>query len=316
MGTVAIVDFSNLSQNPKDAWLGPALSEMLATEIGVDGKLQVIADELVRSARSDLAAPTAGGYAPQSLATLRKRLNASFVLSGGYLVAGTADAPQLRLDLSLQSTKDEKIHASFARNAAVAELPKLVADAGAQLRGELGIAEIEAQTLQLTANAQPPTAEVARRIGFALDALHRFDACACARRTARCGRTGAGLCTRLRVSRPVLVDVWATRPRRWLLRNKPQRMRKICRTSSVLQIDAQLHAAQFDWPKTVEAYRKLVELRPQNSDYRLQLIDALLAAASRSMRKAATDRIAQIARCERRCTCRTRLGENRRGSRR
>jgi DNA-binding winged helix-turn-helix (wHTH) protein/tetratricopeptide (TPR) repeat protein len=274
---VAIVEFSNLSQNPKDAWLGPALEEMLATEIGVDGKLQVVADELVRSARTGLAAPTAGGYAPQSLVTLRKRLNASFVLSGGYLVAGSTDAPQLRLDLSLQSTRDGKIHANFARNGAVAELPKLVADAGLQLRLKLGISGIEAQTLQLTANAQPPSAEVARRIGFALDALHKFD-------PAR--------------ARDELLDAVAQAPgyspayvylaQSWSALGYKAKALAAAEQASVhaenlpneqrAEIDAQLYAAQFDWPKTVDAYRKLVELRPQNSDYRLQLIDALLGA--------------------------------------
>jgi DNA-binding winged helix-turn-helix (wHTH) protein/tetratricopeptide (TPR) repeat protein len=284
---VAIVEFSNLSQNPKVAWLGPALEEMLATEVGVDGRLQVVADELVRTARVGLATPTAGGYAPQSLATLRKRLNAGFVLSGGYLVAGSADAPQLRLDLSLQSTRDEALRANFARNGALAELPKLVADAGAQLRGKLGIAGIEAQSLQLTANAQPPSAEVARRLGFALDALHKFDA----------ARARDELLDAV-AQAPGYAPAYAYLARAWSAlgykakalaaaeqavahaENLPEEQRA--------EIDAQLHAAQFDWPNTVEAYRKLVELRPQNSDYRLQLIDALLAAGKPVDAEAAT----------------------------
>jgi DNA-binding winged helix-turn-helix (wHTH) protein/tetratricopeptide (TPR) repeat protein len=283
---VAIVEFSNLSQNPKDAWLGPALEEMLATEIGVDGKLQVVADELVRSARAGLAAPTAGGYAPQSLATLRKRLNASFVLSGGYLVAGGADAPQLRLDLSLQSTKDEKIRANFARNGAVAELPRLVADAGSQLRLKLGISGIEAQTLQLTANAQPPSAEVARRIGFALDALHKFDPARARDELLDAVAQAPGYAP----AYAYLAQSWsalgykgkalaAAEQAAAHAENLPDEQR--------VEIDAQLYAARFDWPKTVGAYGKLVELRPQNVDYRLQLIGALLAAGKPVDAKAA-----------------------------
>jgi len=274
---VAIVEFSNLSQNPKDAWLGPALEEMLATEIGVDGKLQVVADELVRSARTGLAAPTAGGYAPQSLAMLRKRLNASFVLSGGYLVAGSADAPQLRLDLSLQSTEDEKIRATFARDGPIAELPRLVADAGSQLRLRLGISGIEAQTLQLTANSQPPSAEVARRIGFALDALHKFDPARARDELLDAVAQAPGYAP----AYAYLAQAWsalgykgkalaAAEQAAAHAENLPDEQR--------VEIDAQLYAARFDWPKTVGAYGKLVELRPQNSDYRLQLIGALLAA--------------------------------------
>jgi DNA-binding winged helix-turn-helix (wHTH) protein/tetratricopeptide (TPR) repeat protein len=274
---VAIVEFSNLSQNPKDAWLGPALEEMLATEIGVDGKLQVVADELVRSARTGLAAPTAGGYAPQSLATLRKRLNASFVLSGGYLVAGSADAPQLRLDLSLQSTKDERVRANFARDGAVAELPRLVADAGSQLRLKLGISGIEAQTLQLTANAQPPSAEVARRIGFALDALHRFDPARARDELLSAVAQAPGYAP----AYEYLAQSWSAlgyKAKALAAAEQAAAHAENLPNEQRAEIDAQLYAAQYDWPKTVDAYRKLVELRPQNSDYRLQLIDALLGA--------------------------------------
>jgi eukaryotic-like serine/threonine-protein kinase len=274
---VAIVEFSNLSQNPKDAWLGPALEEMLATEIGVDGKLQVVAEELVRPARAGLGAPTAGGYAPQSLAKLRKRLNASFVLSGGYLVVGSTDAPQLRLDLSLQSTRDEKVHANFARNGAIAELPKLVADAGVQLRLKLGISGIEAQTLQLTANAQPPSAEVARQIGFALDASHKSDPARARDELLDAVAQAPGYAP----AYVYLAESWSRlgyKAKALAAATQAATHAENLPAEQRAQIDAQLYAAQFDWPKTVAAYGKLVELRPQNSDYRLQLIDALLGA--------------------------------------
>ncbi|MEP6898134.1 MAG: transcriptional regulator, partial [Rhodanobacter sp.] len=49
---VAIVDFNNLSNNAKDAWLAPALSEMLAIELTAGGRLHAIPDELVRAAHA------------------------------------------------------------------------------------------------------------------------------------------------------------------------------------------------------------------------------------------------------------------------
>jgi len=78
---VAIVDFNNLSQNAKDAWLGPALVEMLGVEIALGERVFVLSDEIVRPARAGIAIPLAGGYAPQSLATLKKRVGADYVLS-------------------------------------------------------------------------------------------------------------------------------------------------------------------------------------------------------------------------------------------
>jgi TolB-like protein len=96
--SVAIVDFNNLSQGAHDAWLATALAEMLSTELAAGSKVHVLPDELVRSARVDLAAPLAGGYAMKSLATLRKRLGADYILSGSYLV-GSGSEPTLHLDL-------------------------------------------------------------------------------------------------------------------------------------------------------------------------------------------------------------------------
>ena len=54
-GTViAIVEFENLSRDPRNAWIGPAFEEMLATEIAVGGRLHTVPGELVRAARERL----------------------------------------------------------------------------------------------------------------------------------------------------------------------------------------------------------------------------------------------------------------------
>ena len=279
-GTIAIVEFTNLAKNPKDAWLGPALEQMLATEASV-GKLHVVADELVRLAHSDLETPTAGGYAPQSLAKLHSRLDAEFVLSGSYVVAGGADAPVLRVDISLQSTQGEGISAAFSREGPIATLPKIVADAGTQLRHEAGIGSVEGESLQRAANAQPPTAEVARRMGFALDALHKND-------PARARDELLEAVAQAPDYAPAysyLAEAWsalgyktkalaAAKQAADHAGNLPSYERK--------QIDAQLAAERFDWPQTVNTYRELVELQPQNIDYRLKLMDAQISAGKPS----------------------------------
>ncbi|MEO8780195.1 MAG: transcriptional regulator, partial [Rhodanobacter sp.] len=174
-GAVAIAELGNLSGNAKDAWLAPALSEMLATEIGVDGRMHAVSDELVRPARADLPAPAAGGYSPASLATLQRRLGAHYVLSGAYLVSGSSETPQLRIDLSIQDTRTGAAVATLSRNGAVADLPQLIAQTGVALRNDFGATAVAPRDLREVANAQPPSAEVARRVGFALDALHKYD---------------------------------------------------------------------------------------------------------------------------------------------
>ena len=172
---IAIVDFNNLSQNRDDAWLAPALAEMLAAQLALGGNLHALPDELVRPARADLAAPLTGGYARQSLATLRKRLGADYVLSGSYLVSGSGSDARLRLDLALQDARSGAGIANVVQTGAFADLSGLIDNAGRNLRDSLGLATASPVQARQIDKAQPPNLEVARRFGNALDALRRND---------------------------------------------------------------------------------------------------------------------------------------------
>ncbi|MEO7325915.1 MAG: tetratricopeptide repeat protein [Dokdonella sp.] len=276
---VAIVQFNNLSQNAKDAWLGPALGEMLATEITAGGRLHALPDELVRPAHADLAIPMAGGYAAQSLFTLHRRLGADYVLSGSYLVSGAADQPHVRLDLALQDARKGVAVANFARDAAVSELPSLIAQAGVGLRDSLGIATAKEADLRQIANVQPPTAEVARHIGFALDALHHND-------PAR--------------ARDELLDAVAQAPgyapgysylaQAWAALGYGKKAAAAAEQAAAhaqglpeeqrLQIELQRQVTKHEWAAASKGAAALVALRPQDPNYRLRQIGVLLSARS------------------------------------
>jgi DNA-binding winged helix-turn-helix (wHTH) protein len=100
---VAIFEFDNLSRNPKDAWIGPAFAEMLATEVAQGGQLHLLPGELIRSVRSGAPDPDAGGFAPQSLSDLRRQLAVDFVVTGSYLASEKIGHPPVRLDLAPHS---------------------------------------------------------------------------------------------------------------------------------------------------------------------------------------------------------------------
>ena len=173
--SVAIVDFNNLSQRSDSAWLAPALAEMLATQLAQGGRLHVLPDELVRPARAGLSAPLAGGYAPKSLAILRKRLGSEYVLSGSYLVSPGAGEEKLHLDLALQDARSGAALAVVTESGTLADLPELVRNAGDALRGKLGLSAVSGESRKQVDRAQPPSTDVARLMGIALDALHKSD---------------------------------------------------------------------------------------------------------------------------------------------
>src|SRR5580765_5216942 len=154
--TIAFVGFSNLSRNPKDAWLSPALTEMLSAELSVSDDLRVLPDELIRDSSADISAPAAGGYSLATLERLRRRLDADYVVSGSYLVTGAQEDAPLRVDIALQDARNGALLASVSNQSGVAGLLALVTSAGVTLRDKLGTRPAAAQDLSLMANVQPP----------------------------------------------------------------------------------------------------------------------------------------------------------------
>lgn len=274
---VAIVDFNNLSQNAKDAWLGPALVEMLGAEMALGDHVFVLPDEIVRPARAGLSVPLAGGYASQSLATLKKRVGADYVLSGSYLVSGAADAPTLRIDLALQDAATGNAVASISQSGAVADLSAVATRTGAALRSAAGFRPASAAALQSIANAQPPNLDVARRVGFALDALHRNDP----------ARARDELLDAI-AEAPGYAPAYSYLAQAWSALGYGAKAAAAAEQAAAhaeglpeeqrLLIEVQRQAARHAWQKAAEAARALVALKPENPDYRLREIQMRLAA--------------------------------------
>ena len=276
-GAVAIVDFNNLSGNAKDAWLGPALEQMLATEVAANGRLHAIPEELVRPARADLPAPAAGGYAPASLGTLQHRLGAHYVLSGAYLVSGNPDAPQLRIDLTVQDAQSGASFAVLTRESAISDLPNLVAKVGGDLRSRFG-ERSDPATLKEIASAQPASAEVARHLGFALQALDQYDA----------ARARDELLQAIAQS-PAYAPAYLYLARAWSMLGYRAKAIAAAKQAAQyadglpreeqLRIRAQQALLAGDATQSVSLHEELVSLRPRNPEYRLQWISALITAA-------------------------------------
>lgn len=276
-GALAVVELNNLSGDAHDAWLGSALARMLATELDT-GNLHALSAQRVRAARIGLPMPGKSGYPPADLATLQQRLGAHYVLSGGYIVSGTAAAPQLRVDVTLQDGGADAPVATTSRAAPLGDLPTLLASLGADLRKQLGQAPAAATTLAQIAAAQPPNAAVARHVGLALDALDQH--------AAAHARDELLQATALAPTyAPAYFDLsraWATlgehakavaaATQAAHASNPLSRVRQ-------LQIDAQQAALDGDAARVIALRSDLVQMRPDDPDLRLQWIDTLIVAA-------------------------------------
>ncbi len=252
---------------------------MLGSELSVADNVQVVPDELVRDASADLSAPAAGGYSTATLARLRQRLDADYVISGSYLVAGSADNAPLRVDIALQDTRSGALLAAVSDQSAVSGLIPLAAQAGTTLRGKLGARLPDAQTLGLVPNAQPPNLDVARRLGFALDALQHYDAARARDELLEAVAEAPGYAP----AYAYLAQAWeALGFRDKALAAAEQAAQKAANLppEQRLQTEAVVYAAHAKWSKAADAWRALIRLRPASIEYRLQAIDAQIAAGA------------------------------------
>ena len=136
--SLAVLGFKNLSRAPAAEWLGPALAEMLTTELAAGGRVRVVSGENVARARR-----FPESLDPVSLRRLHVILDCELLVVGSYLPLGplgNEEGARIRLDLRVLRLPDGDTVASLAEVGTEAELFELVARTGAKLRQALGLA--------------------------------------------------------------------------------------------------------------------------------------------------------------------------------
>jgi DNA-binding winged helix-turn-helix (wHTH) protein/tetratricopeptide (TPR) repeat protein len=274
--TVAVLGFGNLSGNAKDAWIGPALSEMLSAELGAMPELRIVPQELLREVPPQPPAKTPAGYSSAMLSQLSRRLKADYVVSGSYSVSGATEDAPLRVEIVLQDVRSGKPLYVPVLNSHLSALLSLSSQAGMNLRKTLGGPGPDQRSLDMVENSQPPSVEVARRIGFALDALHDYDAARARDELlqAIAEAPGYGL------SYVYLSQAWAALGyHEKALAAAEQAVGHADRFTPEqrLQASAIVAASRADWSRAAQLYGSLSSLKPLEPDYRLKRIDVQIS---------------------------------------
>jgi TolB-like protein len=172
--TIAVLGFKNLSGKTDVAWISPALSQMLGTELTAGERLRIIPSEHVTQGKIDLALTDEASLGRDSLTRVRNNIGSDFVVLGSFLDIGG----QIRLDLSLQNAVVGETIANISESGPEQSLPELATRAGERLRHKLGVADPSADDAARTKASQSSSLAATRLYSEGLQKLHSFDSLA------------------------------------------------------------------------------------------------------------------------------------------
>ena len=281
--SVAILGFKNLSGRPDTAWLSTALSEMLTTELGAGEKMLTISGESVARVKNDLALPETDSLAADTLSRVRKNLGSDFLILGSYLDLG--DGSDIRVDLRVQDAKTGRIVSTVTRRGSETRLDDLITQAGAELRGKLGVGPApDAEEVAIKAEL-PSNVDAARFYSEGLQKLRNFEPLA----ARDLFEKAVAADPRHAMSYVYLASAWKSLgydQKAVAAAQKAVELSSGLRHEEQLRVQGQYYEASHQWDKAIETYRALYQESPDDLDFGLRLANAQISASKVAEAKA------------------------------
>jgi DNA-binding winged helix-turn-helix (wHTH) protein/tetratricopeptide (TPR) repeat protein len=266
--SVAVMGFTNVAGNARDAWLSTAFTEMLATELAAGDQLRTVAAEDVTRAKLELSLASEDSYAVHTLTKIHQDLGCDYVVVGSYLAIGEAGSGRVRLDARVQDALSGDTVASFAVVGSQSDLFDLASHAGEQLRAKLGVGALTSTEAEEVKLALPSNPEAARLYSNGLDKLRLYDDIAASdlfKKVIRLQPEYFAAYTALASARSALgydaEAAVAARKAMELSQNLPQQAR--------LQAEAKYHQINGDWTQAADIYAQLQRSYPDDLAYGL-----------------------------------------------
>jgi DNA-binding winged helix-turn-helix (wHTH) protein/tetratricopeptide (TPR) repeat protein/TolB-like protein len=261
---VAVLGFTNMTEQPGDAWLSSALREMFSTDLSGVLSVKVLPPESVERAEKELRLTRLDGLSAQTLGELHANLDCDEVLTGSYVISGD----QIRLDTHLLDARTGKVLFNYTATRATSELLPLVEQTGTAMRPELGVKEMAPggqEAAEATVSRNP---EAYRLYIDGMERERAYD-----------GRAAVDLLQRSIALDPdfalahlQLAGSYTVLGRTALASAEAHRAESLDAHLSAeqqLRITAGAQAADHDFDAAAATYRTLVQRYPENQDYRL-----------------------------------------------
>jgi tetratricopeptide (TPR) repeat protein/tRNA A-37 threonylcarbamoyl transferase component Bud32 len=272
--SLAILGVHNASGRADQQWLGTAIPEMLASELGAGEGLHLVpAGEVARVLRDLDLEKQMAALPKEALARAGRNLGVELLGTGAYTLLGSGDAAPLRVDLRVLDAATGEVMAQSSATGTQAQLFDLLSRAGSGLRQKLGLADVSpAQALEVEASL-PRDREAARLYAEGLAQL-------------RAGNPVA--------ARDTLVKATAVEPKHplphaalaaaWSALGYEEKARDEARLAAAAAsalpaearaaIEARLYESERNWTKAIESYKSLASTLGLNLDNGLPLAEA------------------------------------------
>lgn len=275
--SVAVLGFTNLSGDPREAWLSTAFSDWLTTELTAGEQVRAIPGESIARMKMELALPEVDSLGRESLIRIRKNLGTDYVVAGSYALLGNKTDGPLRLDLRLQDTRSGETVGAISEAGTSERLLDLVSRAGERLREKLGVRAVTREEAAEVATALPLKSETAKLYSEGRAKLRTFDALSARNLLSEAVRVEPNYA----LSHAALATAWS---RLGYDENAKAEAKKAFDLSANLSRADRLlteglyREMSLDWEKAIEINRALVEFFPDNLDYGLALVNAQVQA--------------------------------------
>src|SRR5438094_611087 len=271
--SVAVLGFTNLSGDAKEAWLSTAFSDWLTTELSAGGQLRTLPAESIARMKAELSLNDMESLGRGNLEQIHRNLGTDLVVAGSYASLGANPPRRIRLDLRLFDTQSGETLYADSETGTQEGLFDLVSRAGEKLRINLGVRKITKEEAVEVATALPSNAEAAHLYAEGLSKLSVFDALSARDSLLKAVATEPNYA----LSHAALATAWA---QLGYDQNAADEAKKAFNLSSNLsRADRLLAEGRFremshDWEKAIGIYEALFQFFPDNPDYGLALANA------------------------------------------
>ena len=276
--SVALFGFRNISDRQEFGYISTALDQGLGSELAAGEELRIISGEEVARIKQELALPGVTELAGDTLSKIHDSLGSDLVVLGSYLATGTPGTGQLRVDFRVQDARNGETVQAWSQTGSESELLNLISESGAIARQRLGLSgsplAAAGQELASAKLGLPNSGEARRLYAEGLDALRGFDASLARDRFER-----------TITQEPDFALAHVGMSMAWgMLGYDAQAVREAAAASQLsknglrreqqIWIDGLYREATRDWPKAIEAYRRLVKDYPDEPEYVIRLAEA------------------------------------------